>query len=538
MIQNIKEKKKWTIIMQISAENNLFDSMLNVMQELYNVKSTDSSEDEFKEINFIVVFDGLRAEKFSSNFASPSIYEVKPNSSFLLDFPNQKINGTPIKEDLSNTITLTAVYDFIHRNFPAEQYGFICKSHGGPGTGDISSGQFYEKIFKVPAEVANDEEKIKEIISKNTKGWTFEGAYQIKGYIRCNDNDQYVMVILSRNNDKALTYRKFAEVLHDVFKKEKNAFLFLDCCWGMQIESAYTFMKNCEYFVASADEMPAAGIGYTDLLAKIVSRPEIIGREIANIILSVYFTNKYDDYDGETEEFRHMGVSLTNLKTDALEEFVNKFNPFCEYLAKEMDHLGLLILKARACCRDYTYVVPEEYAVFNIDIIWFFENLLYFNEKLCINDDHLKEMLLDLIYILTIKLRYGYLGNNYDDAILGTEALGGKGITITFPETRDLYETSMYAGKESVRPLFVNDTGWNDTLLAFYAYIKENETDPNKFIDYYTARFTEGNTHLLSLLNIENTSTEGSSIRIRNFFATQPGTPSKSKWGNFVALNS
>ncbi|MFM6925872.1 MAG: clostripain-related cysteine peptidase [Ferruginibacter sp.] len=537
MSTEIKKEKKWTIIMQISAENNLFDDMLNVMQELYNIKTADNSIDEFDDVNFIVIFDGLRAEKFSTDFARPSIYEVKPNSSFLLDFPNPEINGHRIKEDLSNTNTLTAVYEYIRHYYPAKQFGFICKGHGGPGVGDIGSGQFYEKIFKVPADVAGDEDKIKDLISKKIKGWTFEGAYEIKGYIPCNDDNRYVMVILSRNNNKALTYRKLSEVLYDVFKREKRAFLFLDCCWGMQIESAYTFMNNCEYFIASADEMPAAGIGYDDFLAKIICRPRIIGREIANMLLSVYFTNKYDDYDVDIEEFRHMGVSLTNLKTDALREFINKFNTLCEYLCREMDQLGILILKARKCCRDYTYVVPDEYAVFNIDMIWFFENLRYFNDKLCINDEELSGMLLEIIYILTVKLRYGYLGNNYDDALLGTEALGGKGITITFPETRDLFDISFYSSEESVRPRFVNDTGWNNVLLSYYEYTKKNAKEPAKFIEYYHNKFNKGNTHLLSIFNIEDINNEDSPGRISSLFTDYPRVTTESKWGKFVPIN-
>lgn len=536
MKNDIVKEKKWTIIMQVSAENNLFDDMLRVMEELYRVKTFDSSIEEFEDVNFIVIFDGLRADKFSKSFASPSIYEVKPNTSFLLDFPEPSINGRPINEDLSNPRTLTAVYKHIHNLYPAKQFGFIYKGHGTPGGGDISSGQFFEKIFKLPKDVISDEEKIKEIVSKKMKGWSFEGSYDIKGYIPCNDNEQYIMAIFSRKSDKSLTYRKLSDVLNNVFSNERKTFLFLDCCWGMQIENAYTFMNNCEYFIASADEMPAAGIGYDDFLAKIISRPKIISREIANIILSVYFTNKYDDYDSDVEEFRHMGVSLTNLRVHHMKEFITKFNLLCEYLCDNMDELGLLILKARKCCRDYTYEVPEEYAVFNIDIIWFFENLIFLNKKLSVNDETLDKLLHELIYILTVKLRNGFLGNNYEDSSLGKEALGGKGITITFPETKELFDMSMYADKESIRPLFVNETGWKDVLLSFYQYKKNNTENPGIFISYFNNRFSSGNKHVLSLFNIDNINNEAFPDKINKLFNERPDVSTGSKWGRFISL--
>ena len=37
----------------------------------------------------------------------------------------------------------------------------------------------------------------------------------------------------------------------------------MDCCWAQQIENANKFVGLTGYYVASADEMPALGLGYT-----------------------------------------------------------------------------------------------------------------------------------------------------------------------------------------------------------------------------------------------------------------------------------
>lgn len=527
-------RKKWTIIMQVSGENNLFDDMLSVMQELFEIK--DGSKTCFDDVNFIVVFDGIRAKKFSKEFAAPSVYEVKPNTSFFLEYP---VNKKPINEDLSNKLTLESVYNFIKKEYPADQFGFIYKGHGGPGTGDVGSGTFYEKIIKLPADIMDDEEKVKTFVLKRISGWSYEGIYNIRGYIRCRSNEKYVMVIYSRKNTNALSYRKISEVIEGVFGNDQLAFIFLDCCWGMQIENAYTFKNRCKYFIASADEMPSAGIGYADFLKKIVSRPEIIDREVANIILSVYFTNKYDDYDDdENEEFRHMGVSLTNFKMADFDLFIEKFNIFCDYLISNISTHSTLIKTARSCCKDYTYVKPEEYSVFNIDLIWFMENLLHFNKKLNINDDELEHCLLELIYILTVKLRHGYLGNNYKDVTPGVLELGGKGITITFPETREYFDESIFADIKDRRPVFSDDTKWKALLLIYYKNIEDFIKDPEKVIAQYKD-FNKGNFNFLESFNIENidATPEVNNKKIADFFGSFSNNEN-GKWGKLVPIKN
>ncbi|NOT52814.1 MAG: hypothetical protein HOP10_16275 [Chitinophagaceae bacterium] len=460
-------KKKWTIIMHVSAENNLFVEMLSVMEELFGIKNW--SDAYFRQINFLVLFDGLSAKRFSYDFAKPSLYLVRPDSSFYLEFPVYMLRS----DDMTDPATLKGVYSFVKRRYPAEKYGFIYKGHGSSGEGDIASKIFMEKIMKVPTGLmkAGKEEELGELLKKKTLffgGWNFEEQYPINAYGGSNDKYTYLMVIMTKRRGRTLTYQKMADVLKEVFGETKFEFLFLDCCWGMQVENAHTFRDITKYFVASADLMPAAGVGYADFLRKIISRPHVTGREIAGLLLSVFFTNKYDDYDGEDESFRKMGVSLTNLKMDEMPRFISLFSQFCMFLSDGMEKYVHIIQKARKCCQDHTYdEKPEAFDMFNIDLVWFVENVIHFNRK-SLKDKELELLALDLLYAITVRLRYGYVGNNYKKYKPGVPAIGGNGISITFPQTKQHYKNSMLPNKKKVNKKFAADTNWISFLESYY----------------------------------------------------------------------
>lgn len=510
-------KKKWTILMQVSAENNLFVDMLSVMEELYSV--TGWKDEEYEDINFLVLFDGLSVKRFSEDFARPSLYLVRPDSSFYLEYPVY----TLFYEDMTNRSLLKKVYSFVQKTYPAQKYGFIYKGHGSHGEGDIASKKFKERIMKVPVSLmdAGKYEQKKALLenkAKLFKGWSFEDSYQINAYRRMGMKVAYLMVILSKKGDKTLTYRVMAEVLKEVFGETKFEFLFLDCCWGMQIENAYTFKDITKYFIASADLMPAAGVGYTDFLRKIITRPQITGREIATLLLSVFFTNKYDDYEDPDPTFREMGVSLTNLQTDAMPRFLNVFDKFCNHLRSDMLRYAALIKKVRGCCQDHTYSEgAQDFSMFNIDLVWFLENMVHFNRK-SLKDPKLESLSLELLYLIVVRLRYAFMGNNYKKLLPGNKAIGGNGITITFPENWAHYYKSMLLEKKGINPAFTTETAWSLFLKDYYINTK-NIIQNDKTMDKYMEKI-KTEPALAALLNIKPATAGRTKDRIRRFFST------------------
>ena len=477
--------KKWTILMQVSAENNLFTDMLRVMEELYSIR--ENGENGFEEVNFLVLFDGLEAKKFSYDFSRPALYLVRPGTSFFIEYPEYILRN----EDMTDPNNLKNIYQFVKDNFPARKFGFIYKGHGSHGEGDIGSTIFKERIMKVPVsyEETTNYGKLDRKINlkaKYFKGWKVMDYYRISGFRSLNLEEVYFMVILGKRGGKTLTYRVMAQQLIKVFGENKLDFLFLDCCWGMQIENAYSFRNIAKYFIASADLMPAAGVGYSDFLKKLIERPTIKEREIANILLSVFFTNKYDDYDNEEDaSFRKMGVSLTNMKMDELDNCLTVFNELCEYLGADIGKFAPLVKKVRDCCEDHTYsAVAVDFNMFNIDLVWFLENLLYFNQKFT-KDQGLSNLTLQLLYLVTVRLRFGFMGNNYKKLKPGTRAIGGNGITITFPENQVEYRGSMFYKKNGINPEFITDTEWRPFLSAYYKHISsvlKNKKPGNEYI--------------------------------------------------------
>ena len=109
-----------------------------------------------------------------------------------------------------------------------------------------------------------------------------------------------------------LLYSGMADVIKSHFRK-KPGFICLDCCWAQQIENADKFVGLTDYFIASPDEMPALGLGYTQLCKQFLHRPTIKAREVANLLVSIFYCTNYADYDSDVPEFRKMGVSLTSL---------------------------------------------------------------------------------------------------------------------------------------------------------------------------------------------------------------------------------
>ena len=121
------------------------------------------------------------------------------------------------------------------------------------------------------------------------------------------------------------------------------------------------------------------------------------------------------------------------------------------------------ITAALTCCKDYTYDLKRgDYAVYNLDLIWLLENIMFYNNT----DPELNKMILEFIRHHFLYYIRGYLGNNYKDPKAGEPYLGGRGVAICFPRTKNELETSIYYGKG--KPRFVRDTIWKKMLLSYY----------------------------------------------------------------------
>ncbi len=457
-----KPGKKWTLIFLLSAKNNLFHEQLSVINGLYSIGSSD-------DVDFVILFDAIEGDKFSKGFAAPSIYHVTKGATFISDacFHRLKPSGT----GLTDQKNLEKLLKLVIANFPSDKYGFIYKGHGGAGTTDISRGAFNTKMVVVDPKITDDE--IEEKFGNAERGWTFEGYCEYPVVTKNAVRKKPLLLIYSRGNSKSLLYTELAEALDAVFKKQLD-FICMDCCWAQQIENANTFVGLTNHFIASADEMPALGLGYTHLCKHFINRPAIKAEEVANLLVSIFFYNNYADYDSDVPEFREMGVSLTSVYLEEYEKFLDVFNILCSHLTKGLiekdNRIYYLFQNARKQCLDYTYKDTDslqaseiDFPMFNIDLVWLLENLLFYN-----TDQVLEEKIFNVLYQLQNNIISGYIGNNYKKSILGDKAIGGNGISICFPATKDHAEQSILNNNKMS---FYKKTGWKKLLHEYYKYI-------------------------------------------------------------------
>src|SRR5688572_693042 len=463
-----KTPKKWTLIFLLSAKNNLFNEQLKVINEIYSVRSN-------KDVDFVILFDAIEGDKFSKKFAAPAIYHVDKEDDFLSDHSIERLSTT--SKGLCTKSNLEKLLKTAVKNFPAENYGFFYKGHGAAAKTDLAKGVFDTKMVNVHPKMK--EAGIERKFSNAQPGWDLEGFLEYPIITKNGNKDKPVLLIYSKENTEALTYSDMAQVIKKSFR-QKPAFICLDCCWGQQIENAESFVGLTDYFIASADQMPALGLGYTQFCKTFVARPKIKAREVANLLVSVFYCTNYADYDSDVPEFRKMGVSLTSLSLAGFESFSKCFTLLCKYLIEKLkskdDRTFVMISNARSRCMDYTYKNTEklkaskvDYLMFNIDLIWFLQNLLYYNL-----DVQLDNKIYDVINHLQTDLIAGFMENNYKKVPPGTRAIGCNGIAICFPVNEEHADESILKGNKIA---FYKKTGWKKLIYTYYAY----EFDKKKY---------------------------------------------------------
>ena len=458
-----KKPKKWTLIFLLSAKNNLFNEQLKVIDEIYSVGSS-------KDVDFVILFDAIEGDKFSKKFAAPAIYHATKGTDFLTDVSYHSLSvsakGLTTKKNLAKLLKIAI------RNFPAKNFGFFYKGHGGPATTDLSKGIFDTRLVTVNPRMSDN--RIEKKFSDAQHGWDYEGFFEYPVISKNSVKQKPILLIYSRGNTESLSYGNMAEIIENAFRK-KPGFICMDCCWAQQIENANRFAGLTDFFIASPDEMPALGLGYRQLCKHFLRRPTIKASEVANLLVSIFYCTNYADYDSDTPEFRKMGVSLTSISFSNFKAFTKSFKSLCTYLInklkskKDNDKTYLLIRNARSQCLDYTYNDTDKrkagtiaYPLFNIDLIWWLENLLFYN----INTQ-LEDKIFNVIYQLQNNVIAGFMGNNYEKKPLGSKAIGGNGVAICFPIRKSHADDSILYDKNIS---FFEGTRWRELLTEYYKY--------------------------------------------------------------------
>jgi hypothetical protein len=140
-----------------------------------------------------------------------------------------------------------------------------------------------------------------------------------------------------------------------------------------------------------------------------------------------------------------------------------------------MDDLHLIFAEARDKCFDFTYEEETEFGVYNIDLMWFLENLFYFNRMVNFRNIELEASISELMRIFMLYLRKSFMGSNYKDPYPGNRKRVCRGMTITFPIKKegltDKVNQISPARRGEIK--FYNKTGWPGVLETYFKTIEK-----------------------------------------------------------------
>jgi hypothetical protein len=162
-----------------------------------------------------------------------------------------------------------------------------------------------------------------------------------------------------------------------------------------------------------------------------------------------------------------MGVSFTCADTEKIPKVLELLKDLFEQIDTKKIYARLI--NCAKYCRDHTYHMPDEYAAFNVDIVWFLENIIYKSPSAKYPDSGINLLCLELIKEIKLLLLAGFLGTNYPDVEYGKHALGGRGLTFPFPK---LHKYCLKSIIESIEYKIFEDIGWKKLLTNYYEHLK------------------------------------------------------------------
>ncbi|MCR5203157.1 MAG: hypothetical protein K6D02_08755 [Lachnospiraceae bacterium] len=137
--------------------------------------------------------------------------------------------------------------------------------------------------------------------------------------------------------DKKYTMAEMIKAFKDSKLKDKFEIINFDCCLMGSTEVAYALSDYADYFIGSAETIPAPGQGYKDWIEATGEDPTLQGYELGKTIVDIY-KKSYDDKDNEYSAY---DATLNVVDT---EKFVEKMTPaltkFIETMIKEAKEKG------------------------------------------------------------------------------------------------------------------------------------------------------------------------------------------------------
>jgi hypothetical protein len=269
------EKRKWTMMIFINADNDLEGAGIGDINEMEQVGSTD-------QVNIVVQID--RHKDTVKNGAN-HVYDVSNGNwtgarRYFIEKDNDpnsissQVKGKLGETDAGTPESLKKFVDWSVNNYPAEHYYLIIWNHGG-GLDGISWDD--ESGSHISAEALMD---------------TVQGAAQLAG--------------------------------------KKIDIVNFDACLMALVEIAWQIKGHADIMIASEEVEPGYGLPYTDILAYMVKNPSVDPDTLARHVVKVY-TKSYV-LGGSQAERRAQSVNYSAIRLDRMDSLNEAINGLADAL--------------------------------------------------------------------------------------------------------------------------------------------------------------------------------------------------------------
>lgn len=268
----VHPEAEWNYLIYMAADNNLERFALENIKELQKVGSN-------KKVNFLVLLDRSPKYKSGSNdWSGTKLLYISKNPHNFDDDVILSYNELDMTDDenLYNFLVFANTY------FPSKYTVLNLWSHG---SGVSSDG-------KIP------EFGVKSIIQDWTTGY---------------DKSMAIVDLKNVINRYESEANKRIDVLH------------FDACDMQMLEVAYELKDTVDYLVGSETEMPALGSNYEAIGTFLLNNPLSSAEEVATYITESSY-EKCKENPRAILALTGKFLSLSTIRTDALDEFVFEFN--------------------------------------------------------------------------------------------------------------------------------------------------------------------------------------------------------------------
>lgn len=424
-------KKKWTIIIYIAADNDLWRfAYLNIAQ----MKQVGSNEN----LNILVHLD-IR-------------HEGQPKVTKRIYIEHEKIwqIGPDYVLDSGSDVTLFDSVNWALQDFPSDHFALVLWNHGSGDLNPILKKTINsQKLFHYNAETGLIEldrsigfidfvDQLTEQEDAKKRESSADLCY--RGICFDETNGTYL--------DDTKLMRAFTKIVETRHDKKMDIILF-DACLMAGTGTAHIMSQFADYMVASEEVVPGSGYNY-QLLLQPLAAGDISAEEFSKHAVASF----YATYGKKTNDYTQSALKLNNFR-----DVSNNINTLALLLIDALHHqkrnsVKQVIKKSRSR-QTCTYFDEPSY----IDLWNFYENLLKHVDQIILNTpEETSEMIHALKHVILEGL--ALMKRLVIANVMGKNLAGAHGISIYFPEynmpspSYQSYSTTEFA-KNNVWPKFL-----------------------------------------------------------------------------------